>query len=190
MADKLTQNVTYTTLKESFEKNGFAESIACIQGFILGMLGQGFTSGDREILKYTIELLNDGEPLSGNAIASFTTLLIEMERELNAKKVQFYVPTAEDNVAKKAKKDFNAERLKCLADFAYGLSLGYNLTPQGPLQDKDLSSEQRDDLVMLENIFQIDVVSEVDEDDLMEVQNYLHSIIYRIWDKSHGAAKA
>lgn len=186
MATALTQNATYNSLKDSFAKNGINESIACVQGFILGMLSQGFDSGDRQILKYTIELLNDSEPLSGSAIASFTTLLIEAERELKAKKVEFYVLGPNDNIQKLPKEKFNAERLKTVADLAYGLSLGYGLTPQGPLQDKNLTQEQRDDLIMFEHIFQIDVTSEIEEDDLKEVLDYLYSIVYRTYAKSHA----
>lgn len=188
MAMALTQNSTYKSLKDSFAKNGINESIACVQGFILGMLSQGFNSGDRQILKYTIELLNDGEPLSGSAIAAFTTLLIEMERELSNKQVKFYILSTEDNEQKLPAAKFSAERLQSMADLAYGLSLGYGLTPQGPLQDKNLNDEQRDDLIMLEHIFQIDTTSELGETDLKEVIEYLYSIIYRTWDKTHPKA--
>lgn len=185
MATALHQNATYKSLKDNFAKNGINESIACVQGFILGMLAQGFNSGDRQILKYTVELLNDGEPLSGSAIASFTTLLLEMERELSSKKVEFYIPTADDNEQKLDKEKFSTERLTSLADLAYGLSLGYGLTPNGPLKDKDLSAEQRDDLIMLEHIFQLDTSSELEEDDIKEVISYLYTILYRTYDAAH-----
>lgn len=188
MATALYDNATYKSLKESFTNNGLHESISCIQGFILGLLAQGFSSGDRQILKYTIELLNDGDPLNGNAIASFTTLLIEMERDLKNRKVELYVLGPKDNVQKLPEAKFKEERLKSLSDLAYGISLGYGLTPQGALQDKNLTPGQRDDLILLEHIFQIDVKSDLDEDDLKEVVDYLKQIIYAAADKTHKKA--
>lgn len=179
MTTSLKQNSVYLKLKDGFKKDYFEESISCYQGFVLGMLAQGFTSSHREILSYTLDLFHASQPLPGEGIAVFTTLLIEMENQLKANNVMLFVPTAQDREPKQTKKDFNAIRLKSLSALAYGISLAYNFTPEGQVKEADLSSDDKEELEIITNIVQVDPSSKIDEADIQYVLDYILKSLYR-----------
>lgn len=179
MTNTLKQNSVYLKLKDSFKKDYFEESLACYQGFVLGLLAQGFTSSNRDILKHTFEIFNDNQPLPGEGIAIYTTLLIEMERQLNEGKVQFFIPTAQDREPSQSKKDFNVIRLDSLSDLAYGITLAYNFKVDGIIKQSELTPIEKEELEVLSNIVQVDPKSKLDEDDISSVTEYILDTLYR-----------
>ena len=190
----LKQNPLYQSTYKSFEQSNFEESIQTVQGFILGLLAQGLNSSDNASLKLAQEILNNDTPLTGKSIAVFTTLLLELERDLKQNKIQFFLPQAEDQVNQD-------QRLKALGDTAYGALLGLSIPQQkipfNVMADPKAAKEQamksktdrytRERLEMLEQIANIDPedVKDFSEEDYELVTTEMGAIISEFYTKNH-----
>ena len=163
----LKDNNLYHSTVESFKQSNFEESIQTVQGFILGVLAQGLTSSDNQILQLFTQLINNDTALSGKGIAVFTTMLLELERDLKQNKVNLFLYSADDKATTK-------ERLQALQDVAYGAMLGLSVhaNPKGLAimasktrtqalaSQKKISPKLQDQLDTLSHITQVDVDSD------------------------------
>lgn len=188
----LKQNTLYQSTYQSFTQSNFEESIQTVQGFILGLLAQGFDSADRKILKLTQDILNDGITLSGKGVAVFTTLLLELERELKDNKIQLFLPQKDDQVKPQ-------ERLRALGAIAYGALLGLTIPQQAlpfnviadPEQSKamrtrgKITPKEHEQLETLEQIAKVDPNSDLDEEDYDLIATEIGAIITEIYTNHH-----
>lgn len=188
----LKQNTLYQSTYQSFTQSNFEESIQTVQGFILGLLAQGFDSSDRKILKLAQDILNDGIALSGKGVAVFTTLLLELERDLKENKIQLFLPQKEDQVSSK-------ERIRALGAVAYGALLGLSLPQQdlpfnvmaNPEEAKKqnakgrMTKQEREQLETLEQIAKVDQDSALDEGDYDLIATEVGAIIAEFYTNHH-----
>ena len=199
----LKDNKLYQSTQSSFAQCGFAENIQMMQGFILGMLARGLSSSDSKMLSNTVDILNGGVALSGKAIAIFTTLMIELERDLKQNTVNLFLPTAKDKAS-------NKERITALSDVAHGVLLGLSVPDNAgndaakeldPMQSapinvmsdpksaymeiKRKSAAAQEQLQTLEAIANADSDSELDEEDFECVATEVAAIVADTFTRNH-----
>ncbi len=157
----LKKNDLYKKVHPNFGKSGFQESLATVQGFVLGLLARGHTPSDSKTLELATTILNSGEPLTGSGIALFTTMLIEEERllkvGLETRELGLFVPSAKEAPLK--------DRLQAMVDLAYGFNLGLcgeSKPVIGSIADPDFHEINAN---LDEYIYNINAFSSVDTDD-------------------------
>lgn len=188
----LKQNTLYQSTYQSFTQSNFAESIQTVQGFILGLLAQGFDSSNRKIIKLTQDILNDEIALSGKGVAVFTTLLLELERDLKENKIQLFLPQKEDQASPQ-------ERIRSLGAIAYGALLGLSLPQQdlpfnviaNPEEAKNqrnkgnVTRQEYEQLETLEQIAKVDQYSDLNEEDYNLIATEIGAIITEFYTNHH-----
>lgn len=176
---ELKDNELYQKIKSKFNESSFEENMATTQGFILGIISRGHGASDKKSLELLTEILNGGTHLSGSGIALFTTMMIELERALQNKKLELFIPVA--------KEQNNMQRLAALRDLAYGFTLGIlcegNLTA-GSIVEQDYAQKNEllnQDLDLIKAIAELDDHSNLDENDFKVVVDEAANTILEIY---------
>ena len=176
----LKNNQLYQKISNSFNGAGFEENIATTQGFILGVICRGHGASDNKALTLTCEILNGGNAIGGSGIALFTTMLIELERQLKDQNVELFIPTKKEQAQKSV-------RLQTAADIAYGFMLGLCCEGNpvaGSIVDSDYvekNANLKDYMKFIDFFKEIDVNDDFSEDDFNDVVENLHSMIQEIY---------
>lgn len=174
----LKDNALYQKISPRFNSAGFTENITVTQGFVLGLAARGYSASESRSLELTIDLLNAGASLNGTGIALFTSLMIESERDLKNNHFEPFIPALKERS--------NAERIKALADLAYGFQLGLCGESEpviSSIMDAEYTHKNREFkecLHFIESVVQIDENSSFSEDDFQLVCTELHNNICRI----------
>lgn len=172
----LKNNQLYQKINSSFKNAGFEENIETTQGFILGLICRGHGSSDNKALTLTNNILNGGNIVSGSGIALFTTMLIELERQLKDQKLELFIPTSNDNLSK-------AVRLQSCIDIAYGYMLGFCCEGNpvaGSIVETDYAQKNaqlKDNMKYFDFFKEIDINDDFSEQDFIDVVEVLHSMI-------------
>lgn len=181
--ESLKNNELYHKVVPGFKTAPFEESPAVTQGFLLGLIARGRGSSDSQALKITTEILNGGTALSGSGIALFTTMMIELERELKNNKLKLFVPSAAEESGKR--------RLSLLAEVCYGFNLGMcceNNPTVGSIVETDYVQNNgmlKDDLEFIAQVAELDPDSDCDEEDFELVYEKTIETIVEIFSLFH-----
>lgn len=186
--DSLKNNDLYQKVVPGFKTAPFEESPAVTQGFLLGLIARGRGSSDSKALKITVDILNGGTALTGSGIALFTTMMIELERELKNNKLKLFVPSKKEESQKR--------RITCLTEIAYGFNLGMcceNQPTVGSIVEADYVENNgilKEDLEMVAMVGELDPESDYDEDDFDVVFDKFIETIVEIYTLFHRHEKA
>lgn len=186
--DSLKNNDLYQKVVPGFKTAPFEESPAVTQGFLLGLIARGRGSSDSKALKITVDILNGGTALTGSGIALFTTMMIELERELKNNKLRLFVPSKKEESQKR--------RITCLTEIAYGFNLGMcceNQPTVGSIVEADYVENNgilKEDLEMVAMVGELDPESDYDEDDFDVVFDKFIETIVEIYTLFHRHEKA
>lgn len=188
LMDSLKNNDLYQKVVPGFKTAPFEESPAVTQGFLLGLIARGRGSSDSKALKITVDILNGGTALTGSGIALFTTMMIELERELKNNKLRLFVPSKKEESQKR--------RITCLTEIAYGFNLGMcceNQPTVGSIVEADYVENNgilKEDLEMVAMVGELDPESDYDEDDFDVVFDKFIETIVEIYTLFHRHEKA
>lgn len=188
LMDSLKNNDLYQKVVPGFKTAPFEESPAVTQGFLLGLIARGRGSSDSKALKITVDILNGGTALTGSGIALFTTMMIELERELKNNKLRLFVPSKKEESQKR--------RITCLTEIAYGFNLGMcceNQPTVGSIVEADYVENNgilKEDLEMMAMVGELDPESDYDEDDFDVVFDKFIETIVEIYTLFHRHEKA
>lgn len=188
LMDSLKNNDLYQKVIPGFKTAPFEESPAVTQGFLLGLIARGRGSSDSKALKITVDILNGGTALTGSGIALFTTMMIELERELKNNKLKLFVPSKKEESQKR--------RITCLTEIAYGFNLGMcceNQPTVGSIVEADYVENNgilKEDLEMVAMVGELDPESDYDEDDFDVVFDKFIETIVEIYTLFHRHEKA
>ena len=183
---ELKKNELYQKIHKSFAAAGFEESIACLQGFVLGLISRGHSSSDPKSLELTVNILNGGTRFSGTGIATFTTMAIELERELENEKLSLFIPGKDESSPKKL--------LQAIADLAYGFNLGLCCESRpvaGSIVQEDYplrNTMLNENVEMLNEIANVDTECELDDESVEVVAEQLERSMIIIYGLMHGKA--
>lgn len=181
--ESLKNNELYQKVISGFKSAPFEESPAMTQGFLLGLISRGRNSSDPQALKLTIDILNGGNTLSGSGIALFTTMMIELERELKSKKLKLFVPAASEQST--------SDRIAHLAELSYGFTLSMyceNTPYVGSLIEKDYVENNRllnEKLQLINDVSELDPYSDCEEEDFKLVYDETVDSIVTIYSLFH-----
>ena len=188
LMESLKNNDLYQKVVPGFKTAPFEESPAVTQGFLLGLIARGRGSSDSKALKITVDILNGGTALTGSGIALFTTMMIELERELKNNKLRLFVPSKKEESQKR--------RITCLTEIAYGFNLGMcceNQPTVGSIVEADYVENNgilKEDLEMVAMVGELDPESDYDEDDFDVVFDKFIETIVEIYTLFHRHEKA
>lgn len=188
LMESLKNNDLYQKVVPGFKTAPFEESPAVTQGFLLGLIARGRGSSDSKALKITVDILNGGTALTGSGIALFTTMMIELERELKNNKLRLFVPSKKEESQKR--------RITCLTEIAYGFNLGMcceNQPTIGSIVEADYVENNgilKEDLEMVAMVGELDPESDYDEDDFDVVFDKFIETIVEIYTLFHRHEKA
>lgn len=188
LMESLKNNDLYQKVVPGFKTAPFEESPAVTQGFLLGLIARGRGSSDSKALKITVDILNGGTALTGSGIALFTTMMIELERELKNNKLKLFVPSKKEESQKR--------RITCLTEIAYGFNLGMcceNQPTVGSIVEADYVENNgilKEDLEMVAMVGELDPESDYDEDDFDVVFDKFIETIVEIYTLFHRHEKA
>lgn len=186
--EELSKNDLYQKIKNGFKSAPFEESMATTQGFLLGLITRGHTCSDNKALEITINILNGGTNLSGSGIALFTTMMIELERELKEHKVKFFVSSQKEGSGK--------ERISQISEIAYGFVLALCCENQpivGSIVEEDYPQKNallQENIEFLNEVANLDSESECDEESFELVYNQTRDIIHETYTLFNPDASA
>ena len=162
----------YDKVLKDLNSAGISENPFQWYALVIGVMSRGMESSGRILIQTLSNLLNDGEPLPGTIVATMTNLAMDLEDRLeNADSDLFAMP--DDSYD-------NSLRLKVLADICYGLSLGLTVNAQsGALEEKIKDTKLLEDLNTISEIARVDPESELDEEDLDNVLEFLIDVASR-----------
>lgn len=140
----------YNKVVKNFSQGGFEENIQTTQGFVLGLICAGYKASDSDSLTIAEDILNCGNPLSGTGVAVFTTLMIELENQIQKNDLELFIKNINESDSKS-----KFEALQNLVNISYGFTLGYSCNAKTSKKKKNKSIENA--LYLIQTATEVDI---------------------------------
>lgn len=166
----------FNTLTSRLNKAGIVDETYQWYGFILGLISKGFSPSERSMMQLCAEFLNDNQPLPGALIAELTSLALESKIACDEH---------DSNILKfPDEKIPRQQRLECLSDLAYGLTLALPIDVKKGKMEKISDPQLLDHLRSLSEISKVDKDAEFEENDLKDVLDYISTILLETFENN------
>lgn len=157
---------------KSLSAAGVSEDHFQWYGFLLALIAKGFKPGDQALSKMVADLLNGGGALPGKMVAYLTSEgLALVDRLVKRDPEILSFPGSEES---------KELRLRCLADLASGLSLGFGCDPKEGVLRQLPKGDLTDFVQSLGEIARVDPEDELLEDDLAAVLEYMRDTLFSL----------